>query len=79
VVSLARGGGVKYRDPLGVSAETSPGGLQRGGNKKAFSCSGFFLSPSGSQKRTLLFAEYLDEQLLFALPTASSSSPCPRP
>ena len=47
---------------------------------RPFSCKGFFLCPSCSQKRTLLFAEYLDEQLLFALPhPGSSSSLCPRP
>jgi hypothetical protein len=33
-----------------------------------FSFKGFFLCPSCSQKRTLLFAEYLDEQLLLTLP-----------
>jgi len=35
---------------------------------RPFSCKGFYLCPSCSQKRTLLFAEYLDEQLLFTLP-----------
>jgi hypothetical protein len=35
---------------------------------RPFSCKGFFLCPSCSQKRTLLFAEYLDEQLLLTLP-----------
>ncbi len=35
---------------------------------RPFSCKGFFLCPSCRQKRTLLFAEYLDEQLLLALP-----------
>ncbi len=43
---------------------------------RPFSCKGFFplggalrrLCPSCSQKRTLLFSEYLDEQLLLALP-----------
>jgi hypothetical protein len=35
---------------------------------RPFSCKGFFLCPTCSQKRTLLFAEYLDEQLLLALP-----------
>jgi len=35
---------------------------------RPFSCKGFFLCPSCSQKRTLLFAEYLDERLLLALP-----------
>jgi hypothetical protein len=35
---------------------------------RPFSCKGFYLCPSCSQKRTLLFAEYLDEQLLLALP-----------
>jgi len=35
---------------------------------RPFSCKGFNLCPSCSQKRTLLFAEYLDEQLLFTLP-----------
>jgi len=35
---------------------------------RPFSCKGFFLCPSCSQKRALLFAEYLDEQLLLALP-----------
>jgi hypothetical protein len=33
-----------------------------------YDCKGFFLCPSCSQKRSLLFSEYLDEQLLFALP-----------
>ncbi len=35
---------------------------------RPFSCKSFFLCPSYSQKRTLLFAEYLDEQPLFTLP-----------
>jgi hypothetical protein len=35
---------------------------------RPFSCKGFFLCPSCSQKRTLLFAEYLHERLLLALP-----------
>jgi hypothetical protein len=35
---------------------------------RPFSCKSFFLCPSCSQKRTLLFAEYLDERLLLALP-----------
>ncbi len=35
---------------------------------RPFSCKGFFLCPSCSQKRTLLFSKYLDEQLLLALP-----------
>jgi len=35
---------------------------------RPFSCKGFYLCPSCSQKRTLLFSEYLDEQLLLALP-----------
>jgi len=35
---------------------------------RPFSCKGFYLCPSCSQKRTLLFAEYLNEQLLLTLP-----------
>jgi hypothetical protein len=35
---------------------------------RPFSCRGFYLCPSCSQKRALLFAEYLDEHLLLALP-----------
>jgi hypothetical protein len=35
---------------------------------RPFSGKGFYLCPSCSQKRTLLFAEYLDEQLLLVLP-----------
>jgi hypothetical protein len=35
---------------------------------RPFSCKGFFLCPSCSQKRALLFAEYVDEQLLLTLP-----------
>jgi hypothetical protein len=35
---------------------------------RPFSCRGFYLCPSCSQKRSLLFAEYLDERLLLALP-----------
>jgi hypothetical protein len=35
---------------------------------RPFSCKGFYLCPSCSQKRTLLFAEYLDDQLLLQLP-----------
>jgi len=35
---------------------------------RPFSCRGFHLCPSCSQKRSLLFSEYLDEQLLLALP-----------
>ena len=37
---------------------------------RPFSCKGFYLCPSCSQKRTLLFAEYLDQQLLQHLPDA---------
>ena len=35
---------------------------------RPFSCRGFHLCPSCSQKRSLLFSEYLDEHLLFTLP-----------
>jgi hypothetical protein len=35
---------------------------------RPFSCKSFYLCPSCSQKRTLLFVEYLDEQLLLNLP-----------
>jgi hypothetical protein len=35
---------------------------------RPFSCRGFHLCPSCSQKRSLLFSEYLDEHLLLALP-----------
>ncbi len=35
---------------------------------RPFSCRGFYPCPSCSQKRALLFAEYLDEHLLLALP-----------
>jgi len=35
---------------------------------RPFSCKGFYLCPSCSQKRALLFAEYLDQQLLLTLP-----------
>jgi hypothetical protein len=35
---------------------------------RPFSCKGFYLCPSCSQKRTLLFAEYVDQQLLLTLP-----------
>jgi len=35
---------------------------------RPFSCRGFHLCPSCSQKRSLLFAEYFDEHLLLALP-----------
>jgi hypothetical protein len=38
---------------------------------RTFSCRGFHVCPSCSQKRSLLFAEYLDEQLLLARPTDS--------
>jgi hypothetical protein len=34
---------------------------------RPFSCKSFYLCPSCSQKRPLLFAEYLDEQLLLLL------------
>ena len=34
---------------------------------RPFSGKGFYLCPSCSQKRTLLFAEYLDQQLLLTL------------
>ena len=35
---------------------------------RAFSCKVFYLCPSCSQKRTLLFGEYMNERLLLALP-----------
>ena len=35
---------------------------------KPFSCKGFFLCPSCSQKRTLLFAEHLTNEVLLDLP-----------
>lgn len=35
---------------------------------RPFSCKGFYLCPSCSQKRSLLFSEYMDEQLLLRLP-----------
>ena len=35
---------------------------------RPFSCNGFYLCPSCSQKRTLLFAEYLAEEVLHDLP-----------
>ena len=35
---------------------------------RPFSCRGFYLCPSCSQKRTLLFSEYLTERLLLRLP-----------
>ncbi|MGA2613655.1 MAG: hypothetical protein ABSG38_09390 [Spirochaetia bacterium] len=46
---------------------------------RPFSCKGFYplgralrrLCPSCSQKRTLLFAEYLDEQLLLTFPPSA--------
>ena len=35
---------------------------------RPFSCKGFYLCPSCSQKRTLLFAEYLTQEVLLDLP-----------
>ena len=35
---------------------------------RPFSCKGFYLCPSCSQKRTLLFAEHLNEEVLLRLP-----------
>ena len=35
---------------------------------RSFSCKGFYLCPSCSQRRTLLFSEYLSERLLLRLP-----------
>ena len=35
---------------------------------RPFSCKGFYFCPSCSQKRTLLFSEYMNERLLLALP-----------
>jgi hypothetical protein len=35
---------------------------------RPFSCKGFYFSPSCSQKRTLLFSEYMKDRLLLALP-----------
>jgi len=35
---------------------------------RPFSCKGFYLCPSCSQKRSLLFSEYMHEQLLLRLP-----------
>ena len=35
---------------------------------RPFSCKGFYFCPSCSQKRTLLFSEYMKEQLLLSLP-----------
>jgi hypothetical protein len=49
---------------------------------RPFSCKGFYLCPSCTQKRTLMFAEHLEEQLLtlphrqfvFSIPKPSASS-----
>ncbi len=35
---------------------------------RPFSCKGFYLCPSCSQKRTLLFAEHLTDEVLLGLP-----------
>ena len=35
---------------------------------RPFSCKTFYFCPSCSQKRTLLFSEYMNEQLLLRLP-----------
>ena len=35
---------------------------------RPFSCKGFYLCPSCSQKRTLLFAEHLTDEVLLELP-----------
>ncbi len=35
---------------------------------RPFSCKGFYLCPSCSQKRTLLFAEHMTEEILLQLP-----------
>jgi hypothetical protein len=35
---------------------------------RPFSCKGFYFCPSCSQKRTLLFSEYMNERLLAGLP-----------
>ena len=35
---------------------------------RPFSCKSFYFCPSCSQKRTLLFSEYMNQQLLLALP-----------
>jgi len=35
---------------------------------RPFSCKGFYFCPSCSQKRTLLFSEYMNDRLLLALP-----------
>jgi hypothetical protein len=35
---------------------------------RPFSCKSFYFCPSCSQKRTLLFSEYMNERLLLALP-----------
>ena len=35
---------------------------------RPFSCKGFYFCPSCSQKRTLLFSQYMKDQLLLALP-----------
>ena len=39
---------------------------------RPFSCKSFYFCPSCSQKRTLLFSEYMNERLLLALPHRQS-------
>ena len=51
-----------------LRAERNPKTLRVVYGRDLFSCKGFSLCPSCSQKRTLLFAEHLTEQMLLNLP-----------
>jgi hypothetical protein len=43
---------------------------------RPFSCKGFYLCPSCSQKRTLLLSEHFTEEVFLELPTANLFLPC---
>ncbi len=53
--------------PSAVSAGRTPAGVLQT-IFRPFSCKGFYLCPSCSQKRTLLFAEHLTNDVLLDLP-----------
>ena len=53
--------------PLAVSAGRTPAGVLQT-TFRPFSCKGFYLCPTCSQKRTLLFAEHLTNEVLLDTP-----------
>ena len=66
--------GSDARTPGAVTAETASGFCRQNARGvlqttfRPFSCKGFYLCPSCSQKRTLLFSEHLTNKVLLELP-----------